>query len=392
MFKTGIPPDLTQKHFIALCADLRGSRKTGKYKDKYDECVKDFQEVAKKVIVDDGRCLCKPPHSFEGETLKVLFSNPWSDIAAISAIYSAIGVHQAVSTAGFNCHGVSIGLNWGNNDSDAFADAMYLINFIGKEHPTPPYDSKILITEKVFSFLPASCQRFFKNIGNKNIAKRETDEPIQLALYELNTNETDILVAELRSFFDLGLIAVLPNGLWPKLTGLSSGDYHFFKHLIDTSSSEIKILQTYMPGFEIIKDNLKKAIDRSVEIQVLLLQKKWRVSDEIKKLFREIIKPNVKGEFNSPLAYQRGKDFKYKRPLQFSSEIDTCQTALDNLKGGLYKFYDATPSACLHIFDNVMFVGSFLQGSFAVTTPHLALVKGSNLFSRFMEEFKRLWS
>lgn len=394
MFVTGLPSDLSQKHLIALCADLRGSRKTKRYKNNYNDCVTDFQKVSNKVIKNNSKCVIpyspNQLHSFEGETLKVLFFCPWSDIAAVSAINSALCLHKEILKAKFNSHGLSISLNYGNNPSDAYADAMYLLNFIGKKYSTPPFDSKMLITKKVFELLPNYYQKFFKNIGEQNIAKKESDPPIKKVLFKFDIEKVEVLIKELAEFFNIGLIGILPEGLWPKISKVSSGNSGFFKYLIDNASSEIKILQTYIPNIDVIKDNLRKAIERQTKIEILLLKKFWVMNDEIKGLFEGIIKPKIYGKFPSPLPYQRGKDFDYKKPLQFSSEIDTCANALENLKEGLCKFYNATPSVCLHIFDNLMFVGNFLQGRYAIATPNFIFLKGSALFSLFENEFSQL--
>jgi hypothetical protein len=376
-----------------MCADLRGSRKTEKYKNKYDNCVKEFQQITNKTINDNGKCVFKP-FSYEGENIKVLFFNPWPDIASVSALYIALCLHEEIKTAGFNSHGLAIGINWGLDESEAFADAMYLINFIGKEYQTPPFDSKIIITEKVFNFLSPPCQKFFRYIGEKNIAKRKDDNQILKDLFEFgfDMDAASLLKGELKKFFDIGLIGILPEGLWPNISSSSSGNSEFFKYLTKNTRHEIKILQTYVPGMDIIKDSLGAAIERKVNVQILLLKQKWKITDEIKELIKNIRIPKGVNEIDSPLAYQRGKDFDYKRPLQFSSEINTCTAALDSLREGLYKFYNATPSVCIHIFDNVMFIGNFLQKRFAISTPHFVVVRGSKLFSCFENEFNQIWN
>jgi hypothetical protein len=390
MLNSKLPNNLT-RHFITLCADLRGSRKTEKYAgDKYDTGVNDFQHTLDLVVTEHSRCLLQP-HTYEGETLKVAFFSPWPEITAISAIHSAILIHKSILEAKFNSHGLAISLHCATTISDAFSDAMYLIYFIGNEYPTPPFDSRMLITEEVWECLPHSYQKLFSYIGKKNIAKKSNDPAILRRLFELDIDSTDSLLTEITGFLDAGVIAILPDGIWPGFTEQSIGDSQFFKYLIDSSKSEIKILQTYIPGMDLIKDNLREAISRRVDIKVLLLHPQWELNDETKILFEDIIKVGAKKIFPSPVAFQRGKDFNYEEPLRYASEIYKCKNDLDKLRKGIYKLYNATPSVCLHIFDNLMFVGNFLQKHYAVATPNFVIVKGTKLFTDFEKEFDQLW-
>lgn len=55
------------------------------------------------------------------------------------------------------------------------------------------------------------------------------------------------------------------------------------------------------------------------------------------------------------------------------------------------KYYDALPGIALHIFDDIMFVGFFLEKKFAVETPQFVIArKGQALFKLFEDEFEDL--
>ena len=93
----------------------------------------------------------------------------------------------------------------------------------------------------------------FKKLGMQNVAKRENHDPMDIELSEFQMEKSKALLDILSLFFELGLIGKLPLGLCPGMNTFSNGDINFLTYLINTTHSEIKILQTYIPKIENIK-------------------------------------------------------------------------------------------------------------------------------------------
>jgi hypothetical protein len=192
-----------------------------------------------------------------------------------------------------------------------------------------------------------------------------------------------------------GLVDVLMDGLCP------GGDVNYLRWQI-RHARMIRILQTYIPYLDRLQDDFVHAVcENDARVEVILLRPYWT------KAHYAGIHTNIKvvgDEAPSPLAFQRGEDFGYDRSSgqRFEGQIQACLNQLRQInglckrakKGSLeWRFYDATPSLCLHIFDHMMFAGSFLRGDFAVRSPHLLLVRqADSLFSAYEKEFTALWA
>lgn len=410
IFKTEFPPSLS-KYMIALHADLRGSTQTKKYPvsdpQKYNLLKQNFKSIGKS-LHEEGRFILTFKCAEQGDNLDVAFFNPWPDVAIVSALHFALCLHKEIIEHDFDHHGVAIGIHLGEEkigqdintvESYSFTRASRMATYVGEIYPRN-YETKIFISKEVHELLPSDFQQFFMPLGKQNIAK-EGHEAMMMELYEFQNDKIDSVVVAIDSFFKNGLIGILTNGLCPHKDIYSKGVLDFLKYMVNSAHREIKILQTYIPYIDDFKTEIRNAIqNRKVSVKILLLNPYWKTTPQITNLLKDVcvcryIPKNKK--FRSPLAFQRGVDFDYPTPLEFNAQIQTCAATLTgitnrlNLQEKIYKYYNATPSVCLHLFDDILFVGHFLQRSYAVATPHLILFKSPGLFDLYMKEFDILW-
>ncbi|MGB2804968.1 MAG: hypothetical protein WBD64_08755 [Candidatus Zixiibacteriota bacterium] len=421
VFKTQFPADLGKVCLIALHADLRGSTQTKKYpesdskkyplvKKKFKEAAQSLREKARFVFSyrkEGGECEAYFRVGEQGDNLEIAFCSPWPDLAALSALHFSLCLNQAVLGEKLNSHGLAIGIGihvssielggdiLSEAEPNAFTRPGRMSAYVKKQYPPPNYDTKIFVSKKLHDLLIPSWQQRFSSRGQHNIAKDGDPEEMKEEILEFKDAEFDSAMVELDSLFEAGNVGILPEGLCPGMTGNNKGKQGFFKYLIDTAHSDIKILQTYIPYIDDFKPHFKNAFDRRVKIEILYLNP--YMSAEFATTFEEKMKTSPKVvQKHSPLAFQRGIDLHFSPPKEFYSEIIHYKTSLSNLIKGvpeldLQRPYDATPSACLNLFDNVLFVGNFLQGSYALATPHFVILGGSTVFNRFMDDFKTLW-
>lgn len=393
MFKTSLPDNLDTNFFIALEADIRGSNRIGKV---YDQ---EFKDILRSVESKNGRFI----KSFEprgGDGLQASFFSPWEDLTVVSALYFAICLHIRVLNADYNLgektkHGIKIAICIGKNEKDAFVQTNRTFEN-AKDELLGKLESIIMIDEGIFNILDPSIQNLFDSMGKIDVSKSSKEKPNVKSLFTFGIENSEMLKQEIENYILRKPIGILSKGLCPGMNRIHKGNINFLKHLINYAQHKIGILQTYLPHHEEFTNDLRSAVKREVILQLLFLDP--YMSDD----FRDILKIKKSKKISimpdpfSPLAYQRGLDLNYEPASEFYVDLIKCkndlQEALSNTDHSqVCTLYDAIPSMCIHIFDDLMFVSFFLQGMFAIATPTFIFIRGSEYFQRFEKEFNTLW-
>ena len=211
-------------------------------------------------------------------------------------------------------------------------------------------------------------------------------------------------------FVKHGLVDVKLDGLCPpinpevELTLARPLQLHDLRRWIRWSRNRIRILQTYIPWVTELTEDLLDALRRKVDIEVLLLEPRWTMNhikgmlpDDLRYIVTRKLGPRLVPSF---FAIQRHFELDPKPQRgNFPTNIENCRETLEGIQerhknqGGQLKvyYYDALPGIALHIFDDIMFVGFFLEKKFAVETPQFVIArKGQALFKLFEGEFEQL--
>ncbi|RLC61878.1 MAG: hypothetical protein DRI48_10225 [Chloroflexi bacterium] len=395
--------------FVGMQADLRHSTGTKKYRrddrKRYPKLEGDFEKVAERTIKNCGTAVWGDYEVVGGDTLAVAFYTPWAELTAICALSFSIRFHKAISGAGFNAHGVGMALSVGTSKADVLKTTARICPW-GAKRFEGTVDSFLLVPDEFHKILPPEAQNWFNGVGVVQIGKKHDKRSLTLHKFCFDTVDSLAVASELDNLLKPGPVGVLSKGLCPHMDLNNPGEINFLKSLIRHSSHRVHILQTYIPHVSDLRTCLSGCVKKkkAVDLRLLLLNPEWKVSKE-DKILEDYLKamlggrlPHALRKLTSPLAFQRGRDFGYPIPAKFGAEVETCIAKLRRMMDqgkstntDFLRVYDATPSACIHIFDDLLFLGNFLQGTCALASPHLVFVKGCDVFRRFEAEFHTLW-
>jgi hypothetical protein len=389
VFKTSPPVSLGESPLvIALEADLvsssAGVESATSTSAQYSDSLKQFQGKFEQAIEQAAAFTINHKIGESGDDCQVVLLSAWSDLAVASALRLALAMDHQCS--GITCYsGIRASITADANLDTAKRLAARIVNckdaLCGSEH------AGVLLHHDAYSVLSPFLQRAFEFAGEHQVGRNATEK---VGLYRLQESSRNGLRQALDEFFATGLIGVLEDGLCPGANDDGPGDLALLEYLIRHARKLVSILQTYSPQVEDLKGMLSGNQDLA-SIRVLLLNPELKSNCPYAAYLTDSGIEKLRPDLCSPLAFQRGVDFDLSPPQRFKGFIEHCQGELSKLKNAEVKTYDATPSVCLHIIDDLMFVSFFLQSAYAVSTPALVLVRGSTLFGSFEKEFEIIW-
>lgn len=201
-------------------------------------------------------------------------------------------------------------------------------------------------------------------IGARQVPARPAEapvEPLQAALGEL------LPVAEAAA----GIVQVHPNL-----------DYHRLNQYI-TEAREVTILNTWIPGIDILADSLADAIDRGASVSILLLHP----DSHIAQLRSEALQGANRARFRQNMV-RPGIEHCLDVLAAVSQMVDD-----DRRRHLRVRLYDTLPSISLYGVDDRAFVSFFMHGHLAVKSPQIEVLGPTSLIGRCaFEETKALWN
>ena len=147
-------------------------------------------------------------------------------------------------------------------------------------------------------------------------------------------------------------------------------------------AGEVTILNTWIPGIDILADALVDALERGTTVSILLLHPRSHIAQ----LRSHALQGSCRGRFRQEIV----------RPA-----IEHCLDVLaavsemidDSHRGRLrVRLYDTLPSFSLYGVDQRAFVSFFMHGQLAVTSPQIELRGQESLMGRCaFAEMAALW-
>lgn len=411
-----------------LAVDLRGSTALDaelkdvfgdQWQDRYYKIYYELRTMAE-TAVSQSSCIKESRgfmNGWEGkwfkkDSAKLLFHSPWRHFDVMGAIESALWLKDQWDTtsaiakhADGKCkhHGLAIAINIESLPRDqALSDDIVnatktfrLLAKVSETYPDPAI-SFLAITTECLDHLKSKTAISFLPATPISVGKHST-ENIEM-IHHLVEGDLDLASANAScSFYFVkhGLVEVNPYGLCRpvdpdvEVTLAQRLDLKELRAWIARSRNKIRILQTYIPMVESLSQDLFSALRRKVNIEVLLLQPHWtlkRVKEMLPiDLARTIGRRVEERPLPSFFAIQRNRELE-PGSSEFTANIVSCRNTLQDIQklhikqGGnegrlTVNYYDSLPGIALHIFDDIMFVGFFLQKKFAVETPQFVIAR-----------------
>jgi hypothetical protein len=186
-------------------------------------------------------------------------------------------------------------------------------------------------------------------------------EPLQAALGEL------LPVADAAA----GIVQLHPNL-----------DYHRLNQYI-AEASEVTILNTWIPGIDILADSLADAIERGVSVSILLLHP----DSNIAQLRSEALQAANRARFRQNMV-RPGIEHCLDVLAAVSQMVDE-----DHRRHLRVRLYDTLPSISLYGIDDRAFVSFFMHGHVAVKSLQIEVLGQTSLMGRCaFEEATALWN
>lgn len=176
------------------------------------------------------------------------------------------------------------------------------------------------------------------------------------------------------ALLDVGPVADAEHGI----VGVDPNlEYHRLRQYI-TEAREVVILDTWIPGIDILADALADAIEHGTSVSILLLHPQSQIAQ---------------------LCGQRTTRVRFRqdmiRPgIEHSLDVLTAVSHMDDSHhGGLrVRLYDALPSFSLYGIDDRAFISFSMHGHLAVASPQIQLRGRDSLMGRCaFQELAALW-
>lgn len=234
--------------------------------------------------------------SYKKDSARLLFHSHWRHFDVMGAIESALWLKQhwdatnAISEhSDGKCeqHGLAIAVHIeslpvGQALSYKYLNATKTFRLLAKvsENYPDPSTSFVAITTECLDHLKPKTAISFSGPTKANVGKHATEN----MTYHLVSGDLELASKNASCGFyfvkhglvDLKLDGLCPPdnpevevGLWRPLK------LEFLRTWIDGSRNKIRILQTYIPEVEALREDLFAALQRKVNIEVLLLQPMW---------------------------------------------------------------------------------------------------------------------
>jgi len=159
-------------------------------------------------------------------------------------------------------------------------------------------------------------------------------------------------------------------------------DYHRLTEHIAVAD-EVVILNTWIPGIDILADSLADAIERGAGVSILLLHPESRIA-QLRSL---ALQGAARVQFRQDMV-RPGIRHCLDVLGSVSRMVDACH------RGRLrVRLYDSLPSISLYGVDDRAFVSFFMHGHLAVKSPQIEMHRHESLMGRCaFEEMAALWS